>query len=74
MSVSLSPSRVLEVAHGHGVQRSSLWLSNTLPLGPDFVSQHEVGNETKGDEENPQDNEVQVELGVLHVQFSQDSL
>ena len=62
------------MAHGHGVQRSSLWLCSTLPLGPDFVSQHEVGDETQGDKENPQDNEVQVELGVLHVQFSQDSL
>ena len=62
------------MAYGHGVQCSSLWLCSTLPLGPDFVSQHKVGDETQGDEENPQDNEVQVELGVLHVQFSKDSL
>lgn len=70
----LEPARVLEVARGHGVQRSSLWLPSALPLGPYFVSQHEVGDETQGDEENPQDDEVQVELGVLHIQLSQDSL
>lgn len=45
-----------------------------LPLCPDLVSQHEVGNEAQGDEEDAQNNEVQVELGVLHVQLAQDGL
>lgn len=64
--------QVLQVALGHCVRFSSLWLSSALPLCPDFVSQHKVGSETQGDEENPQDNEVQVELGVLHVQLSEN--
>lgn len=45
-----------------------------LPLRPDFVSQDEIGDEAQGDEENAQNDEVQVELGVLHVQLPQDGL
>lgn len=50
------------------------WHSTALPLRPDFVPQDKVGDEAQGDEENPQDDEVQVQFGILHVQFSQDGL
>lgn len=50
------------------------WHAGALPLCPDFVPQDKIGDEAQGDEENAQDNEVQVEFGVLHVQLSQNGL
>lgn len=45
-----------------------------LPLGADLVSQDEVGDESERKEEDGEDDEVQVEFGVQHVQLLQDGL
>lgn len=50
------------------------WPPGLLPLSLDFVPQDKIGDEAQGDEENPEDHEVQVQLGVLHVQLAQDGL
>lgn len=62
----------LQVALGRDVYVHVSWHSGVLPLRPDFVSQDKIGDEAQGDEENPQNDEVQVELGILHVQLPQD--
>lgn len=67
-------ARVLGAALGLSVRFSSGRAPGALPLRPDFVPQHKVGNEAQGDEEDPEDDEVQVELGILHVQLPQDGL
>lgn len=43
-----------------------------LPLGTDFVSQDEVSDEPQREEEDGEDDEVQVEFGVQHVELFQD--
>lgn len=50
------------------------WHLGVLPLCPDFVPEDKIGNEAQGDEENPKYDEVQVQLGVFHVQLPQDGL
>lgn len=63
-------------ALGHNVCFASLlaWRWFFLPLRPDLVSQDEIGDEPQGDEEDAQDDEIQVQLRVLHVQLPQDGL
>lgn len=45
-----------------------------LPLRSDFVSEDEIGNQAQGEEENPEDDEVQVKFGIFYIQFFQDGL
>lgn len=45
-----------------------------LPLSTDLVAEDEVSDEPQGEEEDCEDDEVQVELGVQHVQLLQDGL
>lgn len=45
-----------------------------LPLRPDFVSEDKIGNQAQGEEENPEDDEVQVKFGIFYIQFFQDGL
>jgi hypothetical protein len=61
-------------ALGHTTDLPLSWHLGVLPLCSDFVPQDKIGNEAQGDEEDPKHDEIQVELGVLHVQLSQNGL
>lgn len=45
-----------------------------LSLGLDPITEHKVRQQPQGQEEDAQDQEVHVELGVLHIQRSEDTL
>lgn len=52
------------------------WFSSSswpgLPLSADLVPQDKVSNEPQREEEDGEDDEVQVEFGVQHVELFQD--
>lgn len=45
-----------------------------LPLRADFVPEDKISNESQRQKEDGEDNEVQVEFGVQHVQLLEDCL
>lgn len=49
-------------------------VKQALSLRFDPVPEHKVGQQPQGQEEDAQNQEVHVELGLLHIQLSQDDL